>query len=161
RCVPSVADQHGRSPAAIRLDAEGKAQADQNPRGRQAGPVDHLQAAARSGRSRICQALRPSAQANPKEPGEQGAQAAGIEAAGRGMCAHEFEVMTANRNLGLAARGWVASFVLCATPAAALDKLKLHDGKQPIGRLAEISPTELVIEVGKKRTSYPVNEVDT
>lgn len=44
--------------------------------------------------------------------------------------------------------------------ALALDRVKLYQGGQSSGKLVEMSPTELVIEVGSTQKKFPVNEVE-
>lgn len=56
----------------------------------------------------------------------------------------------------------VVSLALAAGPpsARALDRVKLYQGGQSAGKLVEMSPTELVIEVGSTQKKFPVNEVE-
>jgi tetratricopeptide (TPR) repeat protein len=54
--------------------------------------------------------------------------------------------------------------VLClghAAPALAADRVKLAQGSQSSGRITEISPTEIVLEIGSTKKKYAVNTVDS
>ncbi len=53
---------------------------------------------------------------------------------------------------------WVA---LLGTQLVASDKIKVIDGKQSSGTIKEISPTELMIELGATKKRFAVNEVET
>jgi len=52
---------------------------------------------------------------------------------------------------------WLA---LPGSQLIAADKLKVIDGKQSIGKLAENTPTELMIELGATKKRFAVNEVE-
>ncbi len=60
---------------------------------------------------------------------------------------------------------WVAAmalwFGLPSTPLVAADKVKLLAGTQSSGKLTEISPTELVIELGSTKKKFAVNDVES
>lgn len=51
--------------------------------------------------------------------------------------------------------------VAAGTTCWAADKVKPLQGTQSTGKLTLISPTEIVLELGSKKTTFAVNEVDT
>jgi tetratricopeptide (TPR) repeat protein len=52
-------------------------------------------------------------------------------------------------------------FALSSPQFAAADKVKVIDGKQSSGRLAENTPTELMIELGATKKRFAVNMIET
>ena len=52
-------------------------------------------------------------------------------------------------------------FALSSPQFVAADKVKVIDGKQSSGRLAENSPTELMIELGATKKTFAVNTIET
>ncbi len=55
--------------------------------------------------------------------------------------------------------GFIACLAMFAAPLAAIDRVKLSNGSQATGTIAEISPTEVVVELGATRRPHPVNEI--
>lgn len=54
--------------------------------------------------------------------------------------------------------------LVCLAPlarAVAADRIKLAQGSQSSGKITEISPTELVLEIGSTKKKYAVNTVDS
>ena len=49
---------------------------------------------------------------------------------------------------------------LCG-PLLAADKVKLLQGSQSTGKLTTITPTEVAIEIGSNKKTFPVNEIDS
>lgn len=50
---------------------------------------------------------------------------------------------------------------LWCAPGAANDRVKLLAGNTSIGKLTEMSPTEVTVELGATKRKFPVNEIDT
>lgn len=48
-----------------------------------------------------------------------------------------------------------------ASPASAIDRVKLLAGNQATGTITEITPTQVVVELGATRREHPVNEIAT
>ena len=55
---------------------------------------------------------------------------------------------------------WHALLAWPAARLAAADKVKLVQGNQSSGKITEITPTELVLELGATKKRFPVNDVD-
>jgi tetratricopeptide (TPR) repeat protein len=54
-----------------------------------------------------------------------------------------------------------ACFAAVSSSAGAADRVKLLAGNQSTGKIVEISPTEVVVEVGSIKRKHPVNEIES